>query len=272
MSNDECITEYINQVVENIRWKRVVHSVSEELSSTIYTSIEEYIREGLTETAATQRILSELGEADSVGKKLDHVYRPFFPRKIILFICISIIFGVFLSFVMHRIFDTIFLFEELMVTLGIGILIMIIMYFCNYTLLLKYPRGLYFICLAELFVVFLYQRNEGGWDFVMNQLLFQSFIIIPLVWFGMIHSAKRFEKFGMLYVVFYMIPPMLLAVYSEAGSILVYLFLTALFLLIYGWKLQCFQGSMKYNIFSVVVFVIFLAIPICSGWREILSF
>jgi len=70
------ITEYLEVVCRQIRWKKAQASVLEEIENHIIDQKNAFISDGLNEEEATDKAIAEMGDPIVVGEQLDRVHRP----------------------------------------------------------------------------------------------------------------------------------------------------------------------------------------------------
>ncbi|WP_242833572.1 permease prefix domain 1-containing protein [Desulfosporosinus youngiae] len=70
------ITEYLEVVCRQIRWKKAQSSVLEEIENHIIDQKNAFISDGLNEEEATDKAIAEMGDPIVVGEQLDRVHRP----------------------------------------------------------------------------------------------------------------------------------------------------------------------------------------------------
>ncbi|MFZ3131578.1 MAG: permease prefix domain 1-containing protein [Desulfosporosinus sp.] len=85
------ITEYLEAVRQQIRWKKAQSPVLEEIKNHIIDQKDAFISDGLNEEEATDRAIAEMGDPIVVGEQLDRAHRP---RLIGLGIGILLVLGI----------------------------------------------------------------------------------------------------------------------------------------------------------------------------------
>ena len=76
MQQPSKITEYLEAVRQQIRWKKAQSSVLEEIENHIIDQKNAFIIEGLNEEEATDKAIAEMGDPIVVGEQLDRAHRP----------------------------------------------------------------------------------------------------------------------------------------------------------------------------------------------------
>ena len=83
------IKEFLENVCNEIKYKPIREDISEELSLHIQEQKEDYMKEGFDERNAEEKAVSNMGEAEEIGKKLNKIHRPKFDW--ILFIVVAVL-------------------------------------------------------------------------------------------------------------------------------------------------------------------------------------
>ncbi|MHB8126137.1 MAG: permease prefix domain 1-containing protein [Desulfitobacteriaceae bacterium] len=76
MQQPSKITEYLEAVRQQIRWKKVQSPVLEEIKNHITDQKDAFINDGLNEELATDKAIAEMGDPIVVGEQLDRAHRP----------------------------------------------------------------------------------------------------------------------------------------------------------------------------------------------------
>lgn len=147
------IKEFLENVVIRIKYKPIRNDISEELKSHIEEIKDEYLEEGYTEKEAEEKAISQMGDAEDIGKKLNKIHRPRLDWKMLIIICILLSFGFLVTFV--RAGNHIYVMNGSELPLGIitkyiffvilGFLCGIFIYFMDYRKMCKYSNYIYII-------------------------------------------------------------------------------------------------------------------------------
>lgn len=143
------IKDFLNSVCEQIKYKQIRESISEELKSHIEETKENYINEGLKEELAESKAIEQMGDSEEIGKRLNKIHRPRFDWKLVLIAVILLCFGFLISFIR----TTSLLASETrmnymikyMTALIIGLVLSIGIYFFDYKKIFKYSKYLYLL-------------------------------------------------------------------------------------------------------------------------------
>lgn len=92
------IKEFLNTVCEQIKYKPIRNSISEELENHIEESKENYIQEGLEEQEAEEKAIIQMGDAEEIGKKLNKIHKPKLDWRLLIILIILLGFGFLVAF------------------------------------------------------------------------------------------------------------------------------------------------------------------------------
>ena len=199
------IKEFLNTVCEQIKYKPIRNSISEELENHIEESKENYIRDGLEEKEAEEKAIVQMGNAEEIGKKLNKIHKPKLDWKLLIILIILLGFGFLVAFIRASSivsdgYDTENVIGRYICALIAGSIFSIFIYFIDYTKIMKYSNIFYII--ATLFVVysFLFGININGLPYIY---ISPSITISPVViamplyiiaFVGFLNSEKQYKK------------------------------------------------------------------------------
>lgn len=137
------VKTYIKTVCEQIRWKKIHHSVAAELSAHISDQRDAYQSEGMDEAAATQKAIAQMGDAVLVGQALDKTHRPRPQWALILLAALLMMTGIFLRNLMLQP-DSILAGRREFIFVIIAAGLMLITYFLDFSVFGRHPLAFYF--------------------------------------------------------------------------------------------------------------------------------
>lgn len=181
------IKDFLNSVCEQIRYKPIRESISEELKNHIEEIKENYMQEGLQEELAEGEVIKQMGDSVEIGKKLNKIHRPKLDWKLVLIIGVLICFGFLIAWIKTT--NTVTTGEQLnymlkfMVALIIGIIASIITYFFDYTKLKRYSKYFYLLATIIIIVTLLFGVHINGIPYLslgLGVTISASTIAIPL--------------------------------------------------------------------------------------------
>ena len=130
--------EYIQIVTDQIRCKKVRSFIADELAQHIDDQLESYLADGMSPEEAEMAAVREMGDPIKVGTDLDRIHRPKLDRKLVMFIALLTLAGLAVQFISADFGKDIWFLQQVFYTvLGLGVMILI--YFADYTLLGKRP-------------------------------------------------------------------------------------------------------------------------------------
>lgn len=171
--------EYLHIVTDQIRCKKARPDVKTELEAHIMDQMEDYRNEGMKEQEAMERAILEMGDPVEVGVELDRIHRPKMSWEILLLVGILGGIGVFLQFALWRGGNaTAQPNRQLMFHIA-GFLLMLGVYFMDYSILGKYARqiGILFCGVMILVASLGHLASTGGTFIMIGRLV----ISVPLV-------------------------------------------------------------------------------------------
>lgn len=195
------IKEFLNTVCEQIKYKPIRNSISEELKNHIEESKENYIRDGLEEKEAEEKAIVQMGNAEEIGKKLNKIHKPKLDWKLLIILIVLLGFGFLIAFTREtKIVSYKFDFIARYISSAIvGGILSIFIYFIDYTKIKKYSNIFYII--ATLFMVYslLFGININGLSYIYFSLITFSPVIIAMplyiiAFVGFINEEKQYKK------------------------------------------------------------------------------
>ena len=141
------INEYVDQVCNQIRWKKARPRVAEELTAHITDSRDALIAQGIDENAATAAAIAHTGDAALLGADFDRVHRPRPQWGMLAAMAGFVLLGLLSSVFVHGVdIDGLRIFS-----IVLGVALMIVAYFVDFTIFGKLRRLLYTCGILILF-------------------------------------------------------------------------------------------------------------------------
>lgn len=164
------IKEFLENVVIRIKYKPIRNDISEELKSHIEEIKDEYLEEGYAEKEAEEKAISQMGDAEDIGKKLNKIHRPRLDWKMLIIICILLACGLLVTFV--RAENHIYVMNGSELPLGIitkyivfvilGFLCGICIYFMDYRKMYKYSNYIYIMASLSIILSLFFGAPRNG--------------------------------------------------------------------------------------------------------------
>lgn len=76
MKPTHSIEAYIQEVQNNIRWKRARKIATQDLEQHIQDQFDAYVNQGMDSDPALEEAIKSMGDPQKIGKELDCAYRP----------------------------------------------------------------------------------------------------------------------------------------------------------------------------------------------------
>lgn len=154
--------EFLENVCNQIKYKPIREDISEELSLHIQEQKEEYIKEGFGEKIAEEKAVSNMGEADEIGKKLNKIHKPKFDWMLFLLVAILIGFGFLITSIKVQRDDGIYYLKRHIVYFVLGLIVSIGIYFLDYIKILNHPKIVYTSSTFLLIIAILFGKTYAG--------------------------------------------------------------------------------------------------------------
>lgn len=161
------ITNFLEQVCLEVKYKKAHRKIEAELSSHIYELIDLYIDKGMTEIEAAKKAIEQMGNATDIGKDLHKVNKPKIEWSLITLISITVLIGLVSLFSIAR--DPAFrnlnlsqFIKSYSIYGSLGILLFIGCFFFDYTKLEKYSLHIFIGSLVLLLISALSHNTING--------------------------------------------------------------------------------------------------------------
>lgn len=187
------IKKYSQIVCEQIRWKKAHAPITEEIENHIIDQRNAYIAQGMSEDHATDEAISQMGDPVTVGAQLDCTHRP---KPQWEMICLTAIL-LFMGFLINTYFLSGTNSDnpvKILSSMCIGIGLMLIAYFTDFTFIGKYPRLFYFsIVVIGTIAVILSPKYNGRAYYAMYYAL-----LFPVAFAAIIYWARNKGYIGII--------------------------------------------------------------------------
>ena len=160
------IKEYLENVCNEIKYKPIRNEISKELENHIEEAKEEYISKGENEEKAIEKAITDMGDAEIIGKRLNKIHKPKMDYKLIILVLILLCFTFLVSIIKTKAYlfsvGEIPFFIKTIIYIFIGIILGTIIYFIDYTKIKKYSNYIYIIASA-LIIYTLIRKLQDKW-------------------------------------------------------------------------------------------------------------
>lgn len=146
------IKKFIENVCNEIKYKPVRKGISDELKNHLEELKEEYILRGEDENTAEEKAVLQMGDSHLIGKELNKVHKPKLDWMLLVLLIFLTAFGFIISFVRasNNMSGVIYSnsTKKFAISLVIGIILSIIVYFMDYTKIKKHSNFIYIVASA----------------------------------------------------------------------------------------------------------------------------
>lgn len=236
------ISDYLESVCAQIRWKKAHGIITKELEDHIIDQRDAFISEGFDDEKALDQAIQEMGDPIMVGSELDRTHRPKPEWGLILLTSTLLILGFLIR--MFLTYDSGIASSAIgnIVLTIFGIAVMALAYFLDYTIIGKYPRAIYFglfaITIASMNIVPGIISIGPKWN---GQYFYPKFLMLlfPTAFAGIIYNMRNKGYHGIILSGIYFIIPTLICLKIPSLSVLAIYSITCLvvltFAIIRGW-------------------------------------
>lgn len=183
--------DFLEAVTVQIRCKKAKNLVTEEISQHIEDQKNAYLGEGDDGQTAMHKALEQMGDPVDIGKQLNRVHRPRMEWSLLLSVLVLCCLGILAQLSLDHTLTGVTLpnsvnVEQHILFLFLGIAVMSLTYFLDYTLLGRYPK---IICLLFIAGFFLYAPFSPMVNGSLRHIYAYAILFIPV--FGGILYAYR---------------------------------------------------------------------------------
>ncbi|MBR3613899.1 MAG: FtsW/RodA/SpoVE family cell cycle protein [Clostridia bacterium] len=139
------IKEFLENVCDEIRYKPITEDISEELKLHIEEGKQYYIENGFSEVEAEEKAVSNMGNAEEIGKRLNKIHRPKLDWILLILVSILVGFGILMSYITLKRTENLGRFGKHIGVLLIGAFLGIFIYRFDYRKIKKYSLHIYIV-------------------------------------------------------------------------------------------------------------------------------
>lgn len=265
-------SDFLNAVQNEIKWKRAKKAATQEIAEHISDQYDALREKGLDDEEALKKTLSELGDAKQIGERLNNLHKPKTNWLLMLITVANICVGVLVDF----------LFIDkgiapLAFSIIVGLAIMVIINFLDYTILIRFPKTFYFILAFITVVVFSYDTRNGlnmiGYSYTFYLLLLFPIINVSIAFY----LQKLNIEIGLLLLSIFLLPPLIIAALISSIPVLIYLIVSDSILIAYVLKNKWFSFNRMVIVGTVCMLIIAVLGLFCIDlwtdmWHNFFSF
>lgn len=196
------IDAYLNSVCEQIRWKRAREGTAQELLTHLLDQTDAYLELGMDEDTAIRESVRQMGDPVETGALLDRIHRPKSQWRLFFLVGLLLVMGYITQTTLREVaaitvyanYDPLF-YEALWLRRTIpGVLLMLLVYFLDYTILARRPLLYFWAGIAGSLVVLLNSQRFSGRYYEFQQWMLLSPLLLALL----VYSMRGKKLFGLL--------------------------------------------------------------------------
>lgn len=182
MSKQDKISAYVTEVCKQIRFRRAHPLISKELEQHMLDARDAYVEKGFDTDTATKKSIIDAGDAAIVGANFDRLHRPKAQWAMFLWVFLLVCLGIGIQIALYgQIHTSVW-------GIVIGIPLMLLMYFLDFSLLGKYPYAGYWLVFACIVLLGGGYRNVGARDAMA--VMSYMYLLFPLLLAGILFTQK----------------------------------------------------------------------------------
>lgn len=192
---EKSISDYINAVKQGIKWKRARDVATQELSDHINDLYDAFLADGVEEEKALAMSIQEMGSADLVAAELNSVHKPKTNWRLIVAVFGLLVIGI----VMRMYSSSVVVTKSDVFAVLMGIVASVILYYSDYTILIRKPRVLYCLLSGLTVISLVYEFRNGG-TAASYHYSFYLMLLFPIVITGIaIRIKAKKHSLGLFY-------------------------------------------------------------------------
>lgn len=260
------IKDYVEQVCQQIRWKKAHAIVSKEIEDHIIDQKHDYLSDGLDDDNAMDKAILEMGDPIQVGTDLDSIYRANPEWQIIILTSLMLLLGVVIrSFITYD-YQMSWKLTNSIISIAIGIGFMIIAYFLDYSIIGKYYKKIYFALILLTILVLFNGPMLQGQNYYVKYLI----LLFPTAFSGIVYNMRSRGYMGIILSGLYFIVPGIICLYLPSFSSLIMYSITCLVIITYaiakGWfNINKIKGFLLVYIPVAIVSITSIAVIIIEN-------
>lgn len=196
------IKEYKETVCNQIRWKKAHVFISEEIENHIIDQRDAYISEGDDETTATNKAIIQMGDPVTVGTQLDRTHKPKPQWSMIFLTTLLLLIGLLIRMFIINDSDYPLNLPKQLFSSILGLGIMLVVYYADFTLIGKYPKTIYFIVLMTSIIILFTSSEVNGRPYFHAGFLSVSYtyltLIFPITYVAIIYVTRGKGYIGLI--------------------------------------------------------------------------
>lgn len=162
--------EYLKTLLEQIRCKKARPYIRQELQNHMEDQIEANIHAGMDYESAEKEAVKDMGDPVEAGISLDRIHKPQIAWKLLFMIALISVAGIVTHIMIATHMDgaDAFASSRYVIHVLVGIVVRMVLYFMDYTLLARYSKLIAVILLATCLLTLFFGVSINGMTYYMN--------------------------------------------------------------------------------------------------------
>ncbi len=270
------IMSFLKLVGEQIRWKKAQPIVVEEIQNHIEDLKNALIDDGLDEDQAIDQAIKEMGDPVVIGEQLNRVHKPKPDWAMLILICGILLLGLVIQYYCYYTrssvsdsMSALLIFQKHILSVIIGMLLLIVAYFIDFTIIGKHPKTIFTI----LYIACIYYILRGNLTNGQIQDTIYPLLLFPTAFAGLVYSMRNKGYIGILICGIGFFLPASIALFSPNMTMLFFLCISCLIILtssvIKGWfRVSKLSGLLIIYVPTVFTFFAMFYGLLSSSWRR----
>ena len=215
--------EYLKTLLEQIRCKKARPYIRQELQNHMEEQIEANIHAGMNYESAEKEAVKDMGDPVEAGISLDRIHKPQIAWKLLFMIALISVAGIVTHIMIATHMDgaDAFASSRYVIHVLVGIVVMMVLYFMDYTLLARYSKLIAVILLATCLLTLFFGVSINGMTYYMNiggrVISIQALMLFYVpIYGGVIYQYHGLGYKGVMKAVAWMVLPVLLVIRMPA--------------------------------------------------------
>lgn len=217
------MNEYLKTLLEQIRCKKVRPYIRQELQDHIENQIEENIHAGMDYESAEKEAVKDMGDPIETGISLDRIHKPQIAWQLLFMIALLSVVGIMTHIMITRHINVAeaSISGKYVIHVMVGIVVMVGLYFVDYTLLARISKSIAVILMAVCLLTLFFGVSVNGmkywiiigrWPISVPALML---LYVP-IYGGVIYKYYGSGYNGLIKAVVWMVIPVLLVLQMPA--------------------------------------------------------
>jgi len=257
------VKQYLEILCSQIRCKQIHGDICEEIENHIIDQKETFKAQGFDDETATIKAIEQMGDPVIIGTELDRTHKPKPEWSIITLTILLLVVGTVIRFfTSSQDSNGIELFNKQLLFTMVGIGLMVLFYYIDFTVLGRYPKTIFLLLSTVIiFLIILSKPINGKYIYASYMLL-----LFPTSFAGVVYSMRNKGYIGIVFCGIFFAVSFIVSMIIPSVSSCILLFLSCLVILTIAILKGWFNVKKLYALLLVYLPVIgLLAVIFSSG-------